>query len=140
MMPLAGVWLAATVVFALWPADAGIATRPTTETRHQHQTSQANPEEGVHNARGTVIDLDPVGGWVLINHGPIEGFMDAMTMFFQVSDPALLEGIKVGDGVRFVLRGEDMTILELTIDPDAGAHATGGTRLAGHGSPAHEYG
>ncbi len=124
-MPSAGVWLAPIVVFALWTGDAGPTAGQTSETERRQQMSQSDPEEGVHQARGTVIDLDVAGGWVLIHHAPIEGFMDAMTMFFQVSDPALLEGVKAGDGVRFTLRGEDMTILELTVDPEAKVRAPG---------------
>ena len=37
-----------------------------------------------------------------IKHGPIPNLnMDAMTMVFQVKDPAMLDQVKAGDRIRF---------------------------------------
>lgn len=42
---------------------------------------------------------------LVITHGDIPGYMPPMTMGFRAAAPALLDGVQVGDGVRFVLRG-----------------------------------
>ena len=40
---------------------------------------------------------------VVVSHGPIPGYMDAMAMPFAVRDPALLQNVVAGDRVRFDL-------------------------------------
>jgi Cu/Ag efflux protein CusF len=51
---------------------------------------------------GTVEKIDTAQGKITIDHGPIPNLdMDAMTMVFRTSDPAVLEGVKAGDKVRF---------------------------------------
>jgi Cu/Ag efflux protein CusF len=42
---------------------------------------------------------------VVVTHDEIAGYMPPMTMGFRVAAPALLDGVAVGDSVRFVLRG-----------------------------------
>jgi len=68
----------------------------------------AGPE--TYEANGTVISVE--GEHVLIDHQDIPGFMDAMTMTFPVSDPALLEGLEAGTRVTFrvVVDGASYTI------------------------------
>lgn len=51
---------------------------------------------------GTVEKVDTDAGKITLDHGPIPNLnMDAMTMVFRVQDPALLQGVKEGDKVRF---------------------------------------
>lgn len=53
---------------------------------------------------GTVKSLDPKAGTVTIRHGPIAALKwPAMTMTFKASNPALLQGVSVGDSVKFQL-------------------------------------
>lgn len=53
-------------------------------------------------AEAEVRRIDPRGGRMSLRHGPIPNMdMPPMTMFFQVSDPAMLEQVKVGDRIRF---------------------------------------
>ena len=55
---------------------------------------------------GEVVVLQPEYGAVTIRHEPIPEYnMGAMTMEFTTADPAQLNGIKVGDHVRFDLKG-----------------------------------
>lgn len=56
-------------------------------------------ESPTYEATGTIINIE--GEYVLIDHGDIEGFMDAMTMTFPVTDVALLEGFEKGTRVTF---------------------------------------
>ena len=51
---------------------------------------------------GEVRRVDKDAKKITIKHGPIDKFeMPAMTMVFQVSDPAMLDQVKTGDKVKF---------------------------------------
>jgi Cu/Ag efflux protein CusF len=53
-------------------------------------------------AEGEVRKVDKDAKKITIKHGPLQKLdMPAMTMVFQVKDPALLEKVKVGDQIRF---------------------------------------
>lgn len=66
-----------------------------------HNTSGAS-----HRGTGVVVALDAAKGRVKIQHQKIEGYMDAMTMWFEVKDPKLLEGLAPNDRVEFVVTEE----------------------------------
>lgn len=54
------------------------------------------------DARGIVKLIRAEQGKIKIQHGPVEKYgMPAMTMMFQVSDPALLEGVQQGTEIDF---------------------------------------
>jgi Cu/Ag efflux protein CusF len=44
-------------------------------------------------------------GMLVLTHGEIPGYMPAMTMGFRAASPKIVESVKVGDAVRFTLRG-----------------------------------
>jgi Cu/Ag efflux protein CusF len=51
---------------------------------------------------GEVRKVDQDQGKLTLRHGPIRNLdMPGMTMVFRVADPAMLEGLKDGDKVRF---------------------------------------
>ena len=51
---------------------------------------------------GEVRRIDKAAGTVTLKHGAIRNLdMQAMTMTFGVKDRAMLDGLKVGDRVRF---------------------------------------
>jgi Cu(I)/Ag(I) efflux system protein CusF len=54
-------------------------------------------------ADGQVTKIDQAAEKISIRHGPLKQFdMDeGMTMVYRVADPALLEGIKIGDKIKF---------------------------------------
>jgi len=53
-------------------------------------------------ADGEVRKVDKDAQKITIKHGPLESLdMPAMTMVFQVKDPALLDKVKAGDKVKF---------------------------------------
>jgi Cu/Ag efflux protein CusF len=56
----------------------------------------------VHEVVGRVVSVTPNGQFVVVDHGPIEGFMDAMSMPFAVADPVALD-VEAGDFVRFLI-------------------------------------
>lgn len=52
--------------------------------------------------KGVITRIDEANGKLGIKHEAIANLkMPAMTMVFQVADPALLKDLKVGDAVRF---------------------------------------
>ena len=66
-----------------------------------HNTTGAS-----HRGTGVVVALDAAKGRVKIQHEKIEGYMDAMTMWFEVKDQKLLQGIDVNDRIEFVVTEE----------------------------------
>jgi Cu/Ag efflux protein CusF len=56
-------------------------------------------------ARGVVRAVLPELGVVVLTHEDLPGYMGAMTMGFRVRDPALYQGLDIGDTVRFTLAG-----------------------------------
>jgi Cu(I)/Ag(I) efflux system protein CusF len=65
---------------------------------------------------GIVKILNRKEGWVEIDHGEIKDLMPAMTMEFWVRNPSLMNGVRVGDKVDFVVvedsKGEYLTELK----------------------------
>jgi Cu/Ag efflux protein CusF len=54
-------------------------------------------------AEGKVVATVPNASQIVVEHGEIKGFMEAMTMGYRVDPPSLLEGLKYGDKVRFTI-------------------------------------
>lgn len=53
-------------------------------------------------ANGEVRRIDKDAKKLTIRHGPIQNLdMPAMTMLFQVKDPAMLDKVNTGDKIRF---------------------------------------
>jgi Cu/Ag efflux protein CusF len=65
------------------------------------QSAQAEQKTVV--AEGKVIATVPNASQIVVEHGEIKGFMEAMTMGYRVDPPSLLEGLKFGDKVRFTI-------------------------------------
>ena len=61
-------------------------------------------EWGPYETEGTVLGIMADQGLILVDHEPIRApgyFMGPMEMPFSVSDPALINGLKVGDHIHF---------------------------------------
>ncbi|HXV81324.1 MAG TPA: copper-binding protein [Candidatus Binatia bacterium] len=63
--------------------------------------------------RGKVIAVTPEKQQIVLEHGEIKGFMDAMTMGYKVSSTALFKGLKPGDEVRFSIDPKKSTIVKI---------------------------
>ena len=64
-------------------------------------TAVTAPDTG-QLADGEVRKVDKDAKKLTIRHGPLPSLdMPAMTMVFQVKDPALLDQVKAGDKIRF---------------------------------------
>lgn len=55
-----------------------------------------------HMSDGEIRKVDPAAKKITIKHGELKNLdMPAMTMVFQVKDPAMLDKVKAGDKVKF---------------------------------------
>ena len=60
-----------------------------------------------HHGEGLVADVDPANSRIQLEHGPITSLdWPEMTMWFAVADPALLQGVRPGDRVKFELSAQ----------------------------------
>jgi Cu/Ag efflux protein CusF len=69
------------------------------------------------SAQGQVVALVPESGEIVLSHGEIKGFMDAMTMGYKVSSPSLLKAVKPGDTVQFTIDTEKNSITRIVKAP-----------------------
>ena len=62
---------------------------------------------------GKIIAVASDSGQIIIDHGEIKGFMDAMTMGYKVSSRSLLKEFKIGDRVRFTIDTDTRVITKI---------------------------
>ena len=67
------------------------------------------PKNGDYPAKGVVTKINTEAGSIELDHEEIVGVMPKMIMEFFVSDKKLLDGLRVGDKVDFVLRYKEPT-------------------------------
>lgn len=84
--------------------------------------AQPAPESTVASSAsltdGEVRKVDKEAKKITIKHGEIKNLeMPGMTMVFQVKDVALLDGVKVGDKVKFVAEKSGGTLVVTDIQP-----------------------
>jgi Cu/Ag efflux protein CusF len=76
---------------------------------------QGEPQTVV--ADGKVVTTVPNASQIIVEHGEIKGFMDAMTMGYRVDPPSLLEGLKSGDKVSFTIDVPKKAIVKIEKGP-----------------------
>ena len=88
---------------------------PVAAAQHgEHQTRQA--DAGVSQTvvgEGEVISTVPKASQIVLEHGEIKDFMEAMTMGYRIDPPSLLEGLNPGDKVRFTIDVSKRTITQI---------------------------
>jgi protein SCO1/2 len=67
---------------------------------NQKASLPASPTQ-VFSVKGVIKELEPDGKTAVIRHEAIPGYMEAMTMPFEVRDTNLLHGLKAGDAISF---------------------------------------
>ena len=81
----------------------------------QQPLTQATPTA----TQGEIRKVDKAAKKVTIRHAPLVHLdMPAMTMVFQVQDPAVLDQVKVGDKVRFVAEKREGAFILTEIEVD----------------------
>lgn len=69
-----------------------------------------------YRAEGVVRAVLPDMQVIVITHDEIPGLMPAMTMGFRAVSPQIWESVRVGDAVRFTLRGVAPNLAIVAID------------------------
>ena len=81
----------------------GLAMSPAVYSNNHQQNADAKSAAAAGLSEGEVRKVDKDTGKVTIKHGPLENLgMPAMTMVFQVKDPAMLDQVKAGDKINFI--------------------------------------
>lgn len=101
------------------PTATNVATNATPPSVPDLPTTSApapTPRDGDYEGKGVVTKINLELGSVEVNHKEIKDLMPAMTMEFFVSDKNMLDGLKFGDEIDFVIRYKDRneTIVKIT--------------------------
>lgn len=99
------------VPIALFTAACSPPATQEAKTDDMNMSEPAAPAAaGPITSTGTVTQVDAAAGTITINHGAIEAVSwPAMTMQFTAENPAILQGIAVGDSVSFELKSATET-------------------------------
>jgi Cu/Ag efflux protein CusF len=62
---------------------------------------------------GEVVATTPASSQIVVDHGEIKGFMDAMTMGYRIDPPSLLATVKPGDRIRFTIDVDRRAIVHI---------------------------
>jgi Cu/Ag efflux protein CusF len=75
----------------------------------------AEKEMSAHTvtAEGKVVATVPRSSQIVVEHGEIKGFMEAMTMGYRTEPSSLLEGLKFGDKIRFTIDVPNKAIVKI---------------------------
>jgi Cu/Ag efflux protein CusF len=91
------------------PSPQPVSAMP--EEQPGQQSAQTEQKTVV--AEGKVVATVPNASQIVVEHGEIKGFMEAMTMGYRVDPPSLLEGLKFGDKVRFTIDVPKKAIIKI---------------------------
>lgn len=107
----------ASPTLAYTPSDVESIRAVSPAATPQHGEHQPRPPEGGASktavGEGEVVAAVPNSGQIVLEHGEIKGFMEAMTMGYRIDPPSLLAKVKPGDKVRFTIDVERRVITEI---------------------------
>lgn len=86
------------------PGNGPAGTASSASSTNTTSATNTVPEAKSYEVTGVVRELKIDGKTVVIKHDEIPGYMQAMTMPFEVRDADLLKGVSAGDRVKFRLR------------------------------------
>jgi Cu(I)/Ag(I) efflux system protein CusF len=99
-----GLIAAASVIGSLaCGGGAGTANTTSSPSSPVSASTPVIPLNGNYPAKGRITKINMELGSAELDHGEIPGLMPPMIMEFFVKDKALLDGVKVGDTVDFVI-------------------------------------
>ena len=104
--PLQSFRLVVVGALVLALAACGRASKPEAQMPAPTETPQAESPRH-YEAVGVVVSFMGVKKFVNVDHEAIPGFMNAMTMPFEVKDTTLLRGIQEGDSITFTFTVAD---------------------------------
>ncbi len=80
----------------------------------QNSNSQSADNVTVYHLRGKVVSTDAPHGIVVLDHEAIPGFMEAMTMPYQLKDPSIISELHPGDVITadvLVSKSAEVTVV-----------------------------
>jgi len=77
-----------------------------------HQGANGRAEKTV-TGQGKVIAIVSSAGQLVVEHGEIKGFMEAMTMGYRTEPASLLDGMKPGDRIKFHIDVQKKAIIKI---------------------------
>lgn len=99
---------------------SGCKETPKTETRQVDSTSvttiqrtsldktvNANDTAKIYRVLATVTEVSEADSTITIDHGKMEGFMEAMEMAYKVADQSIFKEVRVGTKGHFTLKVVD---------------------------------
>jgi Cu/Ag efflux protein CusF len=105
--------LSTTLAYSRTDMSAVNAVAKPASGHEAHQQAAESISQKTVVGEGKVIAMVPSANQVVVEHGEIKGFMDAMTMGYRIDPPSLLEGLKSGDQVRFTIDVPNKTIVKI---------------------------
>lgn len=93
--------------------QAGDQIRFTIDTQQKAIVKIETADQQTFVGEGKVVAVVPNTQQIVVDHGEIKGFMDAMTMGFRVDSPSLLEGLQAGDQIRFTIGAAQNAIVNI---------------------------
>jgi Cu/Ag efflux protein CusF len=90
-----------------------VASAAAQATHEDHHPASESGGQKTAAGDGKVIAIVPGSNQIVIEHGEIKGFMEAMTMGYSVDPSSLVEGLKPGDRVRFTIDVPKKSIIKI---------------------------
>jgi Cu/Ag efflux protein CusF len=96
-------------------ADLPSARPAVARSPHGTEDTSSSQNRGAHTVmgEGKVVAVVPASREIVLTHGEIQGFMDAMTMGYAIQPASLLAGVQAGDTVRFTIDTAQKAIVTL---------------------------
>jgi Cu/Ag efflux protein CusF len=92
---------------AYTPADIPSGRPVSAVAAPPHEQAGSRPTEATGTptvvGEGEIVAMVPNASYIVVEHGEIKGFMEAMTMGYRIDPPSLLAGLNQGDKVRFTI-------------------------------------
>lgn len=107
-----------TLVYTRSDIPSGVPVPPVSPAmagqHHRHESPPTGkPASETVVGEGVVVATVPKSSQIVVEHGEIEGFMEAMTMGYRIDPPSLLGGVTQGDKVRFRIDVQKRAIVEI---------------------------
>jgi Cu/Ag efflux protein CusF len=99
--------------------DAARARIERLERELKARAAGAPAGEQQWEARGVVRAIFPGSDMLVITHEEIQGLMPAMTMGFRAASPGIREAVRLGQSIRFTLRGRGRDVAIVAVEKSA---------------------
>lgn len=100
-----------TLAYTPADVDALRAALPVPPAHEDHRAP--GPAAKTVVGEGEVVATTPASSQIVVDHGEIKGFMEAMTMGYRIDPPSLLATVKPGDKVRFTIDVDRRAIVHI---------------------------